>query len=232
MFDLRKRPWRRLSRVTTGVVSLAVVTTSMVALAAAGSATASPRVGAAPDAARVQAVGSASLSAASGSAASLLKQAKYTSSIKGTDAKGRKVTGRFLPRRAFVNSQGRMVVVGHVIARIHRSNGTSFVRQASGVRLPVKSTVPASKAPAAQRAAAATGCQVLNLVLGPLDLNLLGLVVHLDTVHLNITAVPGAGNLLGNLLCAVAGLLDGTPLSGLLTQLSGLLTSIFAILRA
>ena len=46
--------------------------------------------------------------------------------------------------------------------------------------------------------------------LGPLDLNLLGLVVHLNTVHLNITAVPGPGNLLGNLLCAVAGLLDNT----------------------
>jgi hypothetical protein len=77
-------------------------------------------------------------------------------------------------------------------------------------------------------AATAAGCQVLNLVLGPLDLNLLGLVVHLDTVHLNITAVPGAGNLLGNLLCAVAGLLDGGPLAGL----AGLLNQILAILQA
>jgi hypothetical protein len=36
-------------------------------------------------------------------------------------------------------------------------------------------------------------------------------------VHLNqvCTAVPGAGDLLGNLLCAVAGLLDGGPLAGL-----------------
>ena len=45
-------------------------------------------------------------------------------------------------------------------------------------------------------------CQILDLRLGPLDLNLLGLVVHLDMVHLNITAEPGPGNLLGNLLCA------------------------------
>ena len=43
MFDLTKRPWRRLGRATAGIVSLAVVTTSMVALAAAGSADASPR---------------------------------------------------------------------------------------------------------------------------------------------------------------------------------------------
>lgn len=40
-------------------------------------------------------------------------------------------------------------------------------------------------------------------------LNLLGLVVNLNQVHLNITARPGAGNLLDNLLCAVTGLLDG-----------------------
>lgn len=71
-------------------------------------------------------------------------------------------------------------------------------------------------------------CQILDLVLGPLDLNLLGLVVHLDTVHLNITAVPGAGNLLGNLLCSVAGLLDQTPLN--LGQILGLLQQILGAL--
>jgi hypothetical protein len=72
----------------------------------------------------------------------------------------------------------------------------------------------------------ATGsCQILDLTLGPLDLNLLGLMVHLDTVHLNITAQRGPGNLLGNLLCAVAGLLDangGTnSLAMLLNRLLG-----------
>lgn len=71
------------------------------------------------------------------------------------------------------------------------------------------------------------GCQVLDLVLAPLDLNLLGLVVHLDRVHLNITAVPGAGNLLGNLLCAIVGLLDG---AGTLAQIAALLNQILAVL--
>jgi hypothetical protein len=74
-------------------------------------------------------------------------------------------------------------------------------------------------------------CNILHLVLGPLDLNLLGLVVHLNQVVLDITAVPGAGNLLGNLLCAVAGLLDGTPLAGLLGQIAGLLNQILAALN-
>jgi len=76
----------------------------------------------------------------------------------------------------------------------------------------------------------AGACNVLNLVLGPLDLNLLGLQVHLDQVVLNIVAQTGAGQLLGNLLCAVAGLLDQGPLSGLLTQLQGLLSQLLGAL--
>jgi len=82
--------------------------------------------------------------------------------------------------------------------------------------------------------ALAATCNILNLDLGPLDLNLLGLVVHLDEVVLDITAVSGTGQLLGNLLCAVAGLLDGGPggiLGGLLGQLSNLLNQILGILN-
>ena len=71
-------------------------------------------------------------------------------------------------------------------------------------------------------------CEILDLSLGPLDLDLLGLVVHLDEVNLVITAESGPGNLLGNLLCAVAGLLD--PGSSL-TDLAGLLNRILRILR-
>lgn len=52
-------------------------------------------------------------------------------------------------------------------------------------------------------------CEILSLQLGPLDLNLLGLRVQLSQVNLDITAEPGSGNLLGNLLCEVAKLLDG-----------------------
>jgi hypothetical protein len=76
---------------------------------------------------------------------------------------------------------------------------------------------------------AATGtCQILHLDLGPLDLTLLGLHVHLNEVVLDITAQQGPGNLLGNLLCAVAHLLDNSGsntggLAGLLNQLLGAL---------
>lgn len=52
---------------------------------------------------------------------------------------------------------------------------------------------------------AATGptCPVLDLVLGPLNLDLLGLVVDLNKVHLTITAEP-AGGALGSLFCSLS----------------------------
>ncbi len=65
-------------------------------------------------------------------------------------------------------------------------------------------------------------CDILSLDLGPLNLDLLGLVVDLSAIELDITAVPGPGNLLGNLLCAVAGLLDGPAgLGNILNNLLG-----------
>jgi hypothetical protein len=53
-------------------------------------------------------------------------------------------------------------------------------------------------------------CRVLNLILGPLDLNLLGLVVELygpnrnAPVTLTITSFPGQG-VLGDLFCSISG---------------------------
>ena len=74
-------------------------------------------------------------------------------------------------------------------------------------------------------------CQILHLELGPLDLDLLGLVIHLDQVVLDIKAEQGPGNLLGNLLCAVAGLLDSPGgLGGLLNQIAALLNQILGAL--
>jgi hypothetical protein len=69
-----------------------------------------------------------------------------------------------------------------------------------------------------------TACRILHLDLGPLFLDLLGLQVDLSEVVLDITAQPGPGNLLGNLLCAVTGLLDSPGgLARLLNQILGIL---------
>jgi hypothetical protein len=62
----------------------------------------------------------------------------------------------------------------------------------------------------ASTAQAAPSCRVLNLILGPLDLNLLGLVVELygpnrnAPITLTITSFPGQG-VLGDLFCDLSG---------------------------
>lgn len=82
-------------------------------------------------------------------------------------------------------------------------------------------------------------CPVLHLVLGPINLNLLGLQVTLgggdvapgtpadQPITLNLTAVRGGG-LLGDLLCGVSNALGGTGL----TQLSQSLSQLAATLNA
>ena len=72
-------------------------------------------------------------------------------------------------------------------------------------------------------------CQVLNLTINPIDLNLLGLRVRLSRVDLRIEAipsgVPGSG-LLGDLLCGITNLLNpgaNSPLSAVTQLLNALI---------
>ena len=81
------------------------------------------------------------------------------------------------------------------------------ITAASGITVPlIPATLPAAPAalPTVLPPVPAGICTVLDLVLGPLDLNLLGLMVHLDRVQLRITADP-KGGILGSLLCGLAG---------------------------
>ncbi|HEU4327131.1 MAG TPA: hypothetical protein VFS21_28585 [Roseiflexaceae bacterium] len=77
-------------------------------------------------------------------------------------------------------------------------------------------------------------CDILNLDIGAINLNLLGLVLDLSPINLDLTAVSGAGNLLGNLLCGLTGLLDPLGflniLVGTLDQLLGLLDQINSLI--
>jgi hypothetical protein len=57
-------------------------------------------------------------------------------------------------------------------------------------------------------------CTILDLTLGPLHLDVLGLVVDLNQVHLTITGQTGNGQLLGNLLCGLANALNGSGGAG------------------
>jgi hypothetical protein len=128
------------------------------------------------------------------------------------------VDGTFDVQR-FTSQNGELTAVGTFTGTITNAAGDVLASGSQQVALPVDA------------AASSGSCEILDLVLGPLDLNLLGLEIHLDTVHLNITAQQGPGNLLGNLLCAVAGLLDGpTGLGAILDQIAALLNRILGAL--
>lgn len=150
-----------------------------------------------------------------------------TSKVVGRTSEGDRVKGSFTPIRT-VERDGVLYMKGFLRGVIiDEGPNTRF----SGLKvIPIKS-INGSSVTSARSATTAAACDVLNLVLGPLDLDILGLQVSLDRVVLDIVAVPGAGNLLGNLLCAVAGLLDGGPLAGLLGQLQTLLNQILGALN-
>ena len=186
----------------------------------------------------VMAIGLASVGAGAASAAAdttssktvvgKSDQGRMKSTVVGKTSEGDKVTGAFTPTR-FVERDGVLWAKGFLQGKIHHDNGT--VTKFSGIKkMPVKK-INGQSATDARTSGRAAACDVLNLVLGPLDLNVLGLEVHLQRVVLDVVAVAGAGQLLGNLLCAVAGLLDGGPLAGLLGQLSTLLNQILAALN-
>ncbi|HET6865576.1 MAG TPA: hypothetical protein VFH80_06620 [Solirubrobacteraceae bacterium] len=137
--------------------------------------------------------------------------------ITGTANNGKAFTGHFNVSQ-FVARNGKTFAVGTLTGKL----GNRTVKR-SNVAIPVSM---GSSSPLTAHAAAT--CQILNLVLGPLHLNLLGLHVDLNQVILNITGVTGSGQLLGNLLCGVANLLNpGLPAG----QLAGLLNIIQQILN-
>ena len=147
----------------------------------------------------------AGLSAATSSRSS--KAGSMSSRVRGTFNHGHgTVHGTFVPKR-FIERGKQAYAYGVLHATLRRADGSLRGRTSKVVSIPLKNGSASS---------AKANCQVLDLVLGPLDLNLLGLKVHLDRVVLNIVAASGAGALLGNLICAVAGLLDGTGLLNLL----------------
>jgi hypothetical protein len=153
---------------------------------------------------------------------------KITSTVVGKASNGGKVTGSFTPTR-FVQRDGVLYAKGFLEGKITNPDGSKT--KFSGIKkMPVKK-INGQSATDARTVNRAAACDILNLVLGPLDLNVLGLQVSLQRVVLDIVAVAGAGQLLGNLLCAVAGLLDGGPLAGLLGQLSTLLNQILGLLN-
>ena len=125
-------------------------------------------------------------------------------------------------------------VLGNLFCALARAKvtfpRTARVARALNSRLdgrPLRVFSTSESLPASAAQAQPQTCQVLKLVLGPLHLDLLGLVVDLygktrsDPVIVTINAQPAKG-LLGQLLCGLAGGGGVTDLAGLQSLLSSL----------
>src|SRR4051812_18255717 len=131
--------------------------------------------------------------------------------VTGVAKNGKKFKGTYAIDR-FVAAGNRVLAVGTLKGRL---DGRRVTRHNVGIPAQLTSDTMG-------RSAQAT-CPVLHLVLGPVNLNLLGLRVTLggglqanQPIVLDITAVQGGG-LLGDLLCGVTNLLNQ---NGLLTQIN------------
>jgi len=92
-------------------------------------------------------------------------------------------------------------------------SGTQLTTLTGGLTNLLNGVLGQLTAPPAVAGVSGASCDILNLSLGPVDLNLLGLDVHLDNcangpVTVDVTAQPGPGKLLGNLLCGLSHVLD------------------------
>jgi hypothetical protein len=131
--------------------------------------------------------------------------------VTGTTSKGGKFTGNFnIKQFRVVNDQ--IVATGTLTGTIQNGVGNVIGTVLRTISMIVNF--------------GGASCDILHLELGPLDLDLLGLEVHLDKVVLDIDADP-TGGLLGSLLCAVANLLNA---GGPLGDIANLLNQILALL--
>ena len=160
-------------------------------------------------------LGAASTAAAQAPAQDLTKKIDVT----GTAKNGKKFTGTYTINR-FISRGDKVLAVGKLKGRLKNRRVSR-----SGVRIPVTGFAEQGAAQSAQVA-----CPILTLVLGPLDLNVLGLRIQLNQVNLRITAIPsplpGSG-LLGDLLCGISNLLNPQGLLG--NNLAAVLNALLAL---
>jgi hypothetical protein len=153
-------------------------------------------------------------------AASAQDATPFAQKLPVTGTKG--FTGTYTIQR-FIAKGNKLYSVGTLTGKV---NGKKVSKD--NVRMPAGLSNGGAKA--AQVPPIPGACQVLNLVLGPINLNLLGLSVRTNQINVRIDAVPGAGNLLGNLLCGITGLLDPNALASTpLGQLAQVLNALLAL---
>ena len=160
--------------------------------------------------------------AATASAQDATTPVAQTVPVTGQAKNGKAFTGTYTIKK-FVQRDGKAWAVGTLRGKLKNRSVTR-----RGVQMPASIVAPAqsSQVPPLPPLPPGNACSILSLDLGPINLNLLGLRVATNDIHLLVEAIPGAGNLVGNLLCAVTNLLNpsaNTPLAQLVQVLNALL---------
>jgi len=147
--------------------------------------------------------------------------------VSGATAGGAKFTGklRIMKFEVVQGAPNKLMANGHLSGKFRNLAGEVIATlDEAAFTTEVKAINPSGGAARASGVTAQAipppeGCTILHLVLSPLQLNLLGLFLTIvDTITLDLTAVPGGG-LLGDLLCAVTNLLANLDLAALLGNL-------------
>jgi hypothetical protein len=158
--------------------------------------------------------------------------------ISGKSTKGNKQFSGTYTIERFIAKGNKLYSVGTMKGKV----GSKKVNK-ENVRVPAN--VANASAPGQARAAqvppvpplplpplpAGNACPILALDLGPINLPVLGLVIRTNQIQLRIDAVQGPGNLLGNLLCGITGILNpgGALANTPLGQLSQILNALLAL---
>ena len=113
------------------------------------------------------------------------------------DFEGQLVALKFVDVNETTNE---VLTTGRVVGTVTNDGVSEHVNMAFSEWLPVSSGVGIAQQQ--------QECPILFLDLGPIFLDLLGLQLDISPITIELTAVRGPGNLLGNLLCALVGILD------------------------
>jgi len=141
----------------------------------------------------------------------LITASAFSIGVSPIEAKG--------PRRTDLNNVVPTITSVDVVnGQLVASGVATAIIKGQTFTTPFKAPVNIALAPDQSLAAA---CPILDLSLGSINLDLLGLVVHTSPICLTITAHQGGG-LLGDLLCGIGNALNTTPqLDQILAGLSG-----------
>ena len=129
--------------------------------------------------------------------------------------RGRKFSGKLDVIR-FEERSGSIVAIAQLTGKVDKKQGNGKKRISQQIEVPVQVSRETAEVQAQ------VVCEILNLVLGPIDLNILGLRLQVNTIRIRLSA-NSQGGLLGSLLCGLLGPLNLGALGSIVNLLNQIL---------